>query len=144
MLLSVNLSLPRDARFVSLMRDVASTLMSHLGTPDESAQDILVAVSEACANAVRHATGSHGYDVSVHVGEDGCVIDVIDRGPGLPAEPPRSEADLDAEAGRGLLLMRALVDELQFIREDDGHRLRLTKRWGPERLDLALADPSAR
>lgn len=141
MLLSVQLSLPRDARFVPLLRDVTSTLLTDLGAPQESSEDILVALTEACANAVRHASGTSRYAVTFGVGADGCVIDVVDQGPGLDRDPPHDEADLDAEAGRGLLLIRALVDELRFIREDDGNRLRLTKRWGPDQLDLAPAEP---
>jgi anti-sigma regulatory factor (Ser/Thr protein kinase) len=45
-------------------------------------------------------------------------------------EPPTDFLDTDAESGRGLFLMRALVDDFEFMREHDGTRLRLVKRWG--------------
>lgn len=137
MLISVQLSLPRDARFVPVLRNVASCLMGDLGAPEEASQDIQIALSEACANAVRHASGTNDYLVSLGVGSEGCVVEVIDQGPGFDPEEPRQH-EPDAEAGRGLLLMRELVDDFEFIRDDHRNRLRLTKHWSPERLALNL------
>jgi serine/threonine-protein kinase RsbW len=43
----------------------------------------------------------------------------------VSAEPPRSPLD----GGRGLILMRALVDRLAFVQSEDGrHRVTLEKR----------------
>lgn len=141
MLISVQLSLPRDARFVPVMRNMAGSLMRDLGAPPEAASDIQIALSEACGNAVRHASGTTGYAVSLGVGGEGCVIEVADHGPSFDPDRERSHTDLDAEAGRGLLLITALVDDFEFIREDDGNRLRLTKRWPSEALNFDFIQP---
>lgn len=141
-LISVQLALPRDARYVPVLRNVANCLMHELGAPEEASHDIQIALTEACANAVRHATGTTDYTVSLGVGVEGCVIEVLDQGPGFqPPNTPGAE-DLDAEAGRGLLLIRSLVDDFEFLRQDDGNRLRLTKRWTSEFLSLDLPDPA--
>ncbi len=127
MLVKMQLSLPRDARFVSLMRNVADSVMTNFGVPDEAKGDMQLAITEACANAVRHATGTNEYSVSIAVRADGCDVEVVDLGPGF--EPPAAEPEPSAESGRGLLLMRSLVDELQFLRDDDATSVRLVKRW---------------
>jgi serine/threonine-protein kinase RsbW len=46
-----------------------------------------------------------------------CAITVVDRGRGFDAAAVPDEADVAAEDGRGLVLMRALVDTLAFRSE---------------------------
>jgi serine/threonine-protein kinase RsbW len=130
----VQLSLPRDASYVPVTRNVAHCLLGDMGVPDDAAGDIQVALSEACANVVRHAAGIYDYFVSLDVGPDGCEVEVVDTGPGFdPVQDVQDGQDpqvgTDAETGRGLLLMRALVDDFQFLREQDATRVRLIKRW---------------
>ncbi len=123
----VELSLPRDASYVPLTRSVATAILSNLGVPDEAAGDIRVVLSEACANVVRHAEGTVDYSVSLAVGPQGCEVEVIDLGPGF--DPPGPPADIDSEDGRGLFLMQQLMDDFQFVRENNATRVRLVKRW---------------
>lgn len=144
MLFSLQLSLPRDARFVGLLRNVAACVFEDIGAPREATDDIKVALTEACANAVRHAVGSNEYSVGFTVDAEGCEIEVVDLGPGfeLPtaadlADLDGEEPDPDTETGRGVLLMRALVDDLQFTRQESGTSVTLRKYW-PE-VGLALA-----
>lgn len=136
MLVRVQLSLPRDSRFVPVMRNLTACLLHDVHAPQEAVDDVEIAVTEACANVVRHAEGVEDYEVRVEIGVDGCAIEVADLGPGFD-EPP--DAAGDAESGRGLQLMRALMDEMQFVREDDRTRIRLTKHWPA----LSLGDATA-
>jgi serine/threonine-protein kinase RsbW len=131
-LVRMQLSLPRDSRYVGLLRNVADCILTDLNAPEEDKADIRLAVTEACANAVKHAVDSAEYSVALTVSEDACEINVADFGPGF--EPPVDLdeieiADPEIETGRGLLLMQALVDDLRFNREGDGTDLTLVKRW---------------
>lgn len=149
MLVRMQLALPRDARHVSLMRDVAECVLSGFEVPGDAVDDVKLAVTEACANAVRHASGSAEYAVRLGVSDSECEIEVIDTGPGFKAgtvQPPDATGSPDDaagatapnaaefESGRGLVLVRALVDDLQFIREHNATRVRLVKRWHGLRL----------
>ena len=137
MLVKMQLSLPTEARYVGMMRNVAQCVMSDVGVPDEANEDVQLAVTEACANAVRHSdTGE--YSVRLEVGDEGCEVEVVDLGSGFePAEIKQQGEEF--ESGRGLWLMQALVDDLQFVRGDDGTHVRLRKQWG----DLGLDEPAA-
>jgi serine/threonine-protein kinase RsbW len=135
-LVRMELTLPRDARYVGVMREVAGCILEQLRTPDEAVGDVQLAVTEACANAVRHAVGTAEYSVRLGVSEDACEIEIIDVGPGFPDAlpdlsnlPELAEADPDSESGRGLYLIRALVDEFEFTRDGGANAVRLTKRW---------------
>lgn len=135
MQIRLQLSLPRDARYVGTLRAVTACMLEDVNAPQPAADDVQLALSEACNNVVRHATGSDEYSVSLVMGEHGCEIEVVDLGPGFqPPNPEDLEAPLVSEEGRGLLLMHALVDRLEFVGQRDGTRLRLRKHWNGLRL----------
>ncbi len=81
----------------------------------DEAGDLMLVASELAANAVRHASGQRG-SVSLRAWVDGpdLVLEVEDDGGNQPPLPDRSGETPDplAERGRGLFLVRALVDEL--------------------------------
>ena len=147
MQITVHLDLPRDARYVPIMRNVSDCLLSDLGAPRSAIQDIQLALSEACANVVRHASGTRNYRVKLSVSDSGCDIEVSDFGPGFDGVAvgevgARQEVDpddtpLDAETGRGLRLMQALVDDMFVLRRQGDNVVRLHKEWPP--LDLSLS-----
>lgn len=128
MLVKLELSLPTEARYVGTMRGVANVVMSDLGVPPAASGDIELAVGEACANAVRHSDVTE-YIVRLEVGDQGCEVEVIDLGEGFEPEQGPSSPGGYEETGRGIPLMHALVDELEFAREGDGTHVRLRKRW---------------
>lgn len=104
-----------------LVRDQA--VEATLGT--RAAEELALAVSEACANVICHTDTR---EIEVVANRDGgcVVIEVADRGVFKNRIPvPELEA-----AGRGILLMTAFVDELA-IREGTtsrpGTRVRLVK-----------------
>lgn len=132
--IEMRLSLPRDARYVGMLRHVAETLLHDLDVPEETVDDVTVALSEACGNVIRHAAGTDEYGVRFTVCQSSCEIEVYDLGPGFDAAlmrrvtagGPVSDTDED---GRGLALVQALMDDLRFVREDDTTTVRLIKRW---------------
>ncbi|MPZ73047.1 MAG: ATP-binding protein [Nitriliruptorales bacterium] len=124
----MQLSLPTEARYVGMMRTVTSAVMSDMGVPQEANNDVQLAVTEACANAVRHSDVGE-YVVRLALGDERCEVEVVDLGGGFePADFPAPTA-AEHESGRGLQLMQELVDDLQFVRADDGTHVRLTKTW---------------
>lgn len=132
MLVSMDLTIPRDAGFVRVMREVAREILTQLRAPESHIADVQLAVTEACANAVRHAVGTQEYRIRLEVDQTSCFVEVIDIGPGFGALPGEGPADMigtEDESGRGLHLMRALVDDLEFSRTGEANSVRLLKRW---------------
>jgi anti-sigma regulatory factor (Ser/Thr protein kinase) len=72
--------------------------------------------------------------VVVHVTGDVVEVSVLAHGPDLPAQPP-PDADTDAPGvrGRGLWLLRRLVDEVRLERVRLGTRVTLRREIGPPR-----------
>lgn len=137
----MQLSLPTEARYVGMMRNVTSAVMTDMGVPQEANADVQLAVTEACANAVRHSDVGE-YVVRLALGDERCEVEVVDLGGGFEPADFRSSPDAtqsDHESGRGLYLMHELVDDLQFVRADDGTHVRLTKTWEVDQVEPVTA-----
>ncbi len=128
MLVKMQLSLPTEARYVGMMRNVAQSVMADIGAPTEANEELQVAVTEACANAVRHSDVGE-YIVRLRVSDSSCEVEVVDLGTGFEPSAMNTPVGDDLESGRGLYLMQALVDDLEFVHGDDGTHVRLTKSW---------------
>jgi serine/threonine-protein kinase RsbW len=116
---SLTIRLPHDATSVPVIRHLVRSKLAEMGVVDEDVADVTLALSEACTNVVDHAGTSAAYDVVSTLGPDNYEIQVIDLGQGfVPHETP--SAGDDAETGRGLRMMRALMDEVTVTAGDGG------------------------
>jgi anti-sigma regulatory factor (Ser/Thr protein kinase)/anti-anti-sigma regulatory factor len=100
--------------------------LAGLGMGEQDRVGVMVAVGEACANAAEHAyRGSEPGPMSVaaHVDVDG-VLTVVVRDEGTWRPPDRDPGD----RGRGLLIMRQLVDTVVFEEEPQGTTVTLSLR----------------
>ncbi len=112
------LHLPRDAASVPVSRQVLDSCLDTLGVIPDTRADIALALSEACANAIQHAGRGEEYQVEVKARNGRCAIEVVNTGTGeewadgtvLNTDP----VPATAEHGRGLKIMRAVVDNLEL------------------------------
>lgn len=99
-----------------------------VGVEPDTVSDVEIALSEACANVLRHAQIGDSYEVRAGFDQERAFLEIIDQGAGLGDTSTRT-ADDDAESGRGLALMRALMDRVHFeTRTGDGASVVLEKR----------------
>jgi serine/threonine-protein kinase RsbW len=109
----VHLEIPALPAFVGVARSVVATVATTIdGINDDRLDDLRLAVSEACTNAVEGGNGP-GHRVSVRCVLDDETLDVHidDAAGGLSAESI-------AEEGFGLQLITSLVDDVSFTRND--------------------------
>jgi anti-anti-sigma factor len=100
--------------------------LADLGMGEQDRVGVMVAVGEACANAAEHAyrgTEPGPMSVSAHVDVDG-VLTVTVRDEGHWRPPDRDPGD----RGRGLLIMRQLVDTVTFDEQPRGTTVTLGVR----------------
>ena len=100
----------RRASVTDARRAVAGWLDAN-GVDGHRVHDALLALTELATNAVRSARTA--FEVRSWLTEDEVVLEVTDDGPGFEAAIPSDPRQLDplAEAGRGLFLATALVDD---------------------------------
>lgn len=140
--ISMTLALPRDERSVPVVRRVLKTSLDSLGVLPDVVSDIELALTEACTNALDHAAKGAEYAVVVGVHGDVCRIEVVDRGAGFDAAGVgMSDAATSAEEGRGIQLMRALVDRVEFSSPEQAGTVVLMEKkleWQPDSILHAL------
>ncbi len=131
----VALEIPARAEFVALARLVVSAMAAtDIQLADERVDDLKLAVSEACTNAIE----AHGaietaerVRLSCRADDRGLEVSIEDRGSGfdptrLPDHPPVTDPDrLKFERGLGIPLIRALVDEVEITSSHGGTAVRL-------------------
>jgi serine/threonine-protein kinase RsbW len=145
---SVRLQIPSSPEWVRVVRLAVLGVASRMKFSDDDVEDIKLAVSEACNNAILHAR-SHAteeneareVEIEITPYSNRLEICVADGGripaPGLesPQHSPHQKHDSHAshssdlrESGLGLFLMQSLMDDVQhFTGDDQNTEVRLTK-----------------
>lgn len=132
----VRLEIPALPAFVGVARVVVASVSTTVdGIDDDRLEDLRIAVSEACTNAV----AAHDPDgatervvlrcvlagdaLEVHVEDDRPRLDGADglTAPTVAGAEQEGDGDLEgADRGWGLQLIRALVDDVAFTESEDG------------------------
>ncbi|HEX9774304.1 MAG TPA: SpoIIE family protein phosphatase [Actinomycetota bacterium] len=122
----LRLELPAQPARLPAIRRVMGRWLRQNGFADDEAADVTLACAEACANAIQHAydgrEGTLALDASV---QDGAVsIRVRDHGSWKPEGEPHEES------GRGMRLMRAVMDSVDVVATNEGTEVRMRRRVG--------------
>jgi serine/threonine-protein kinase RsbW len=138
--ISYALTLPTEVASVPTARSICRANLALLRVNEASIDDVTLALTEACANVVKHA-GAHCYQVRVTIEGDRCSIEVLDDGEGFDPDAVRDVDSDDLQlSGRGLLLMESVVDRLHFTRREGS---RGTVVCLEKRLELDAGSPLA-
>jgi anti-sigma regulatory factor (Ser/Thr protein kinase) len=140
----VELDLPAEREYLGVVRTVVSELAGGpAALPEARVEDVRLAVTEACANAVDAIQRSHPDPATATVSvrcwlcQDRVVVEVHDDAGGfdpsdlLPHPPVATPARLQFERGLGIPLMRALADEVRFEPSGKGTTVHLVFRPRP-------------
>ena len=142
----IELEIPARPEYVGLARLVVSSLASSRRTlADDRIDDLKLAVSEVCTNAIEaHADVEVSERVLLRWSEadDHLQVQVEDRGQGfdprsLPTHPPVTDPErLNFERGLGIPLIRSLVDRVEFDPSQAGTSVRIVMFCGPSESDF--------
>ena len=108
-----------DASTLHLLRQRVAACVSAAGMPEDRAMDVILAVHELAANAVRHGAGAGRLLMRLAVGALRC--QVSDDGPGEGPWPLRQ--------GHGLWIVRAVADEVTASSGPQGSQVTAMFGW---------------
>ena len=128
----LNLAMPATTESIATITGAITEILARLEIPENKKFEIDLAVQEALANAVRHGcNGDPTKTIRCRLNKDRqgrIVITVSDPGPGFKPEDladPHHPDNLYGDHGRGVYLIRQLMDEVQF--EHGGAQIRMWK-----------------
>lgn len=114
-------------------RRTVDCALDALGVSDDCRGDVSLALTEVCANVVQHAHESNDYTVTVTATANRCTIDVCDSGTGLAQDLTSKQFDArragpGSEHGRGLGIVRAVMDAVQVVAGPGGVAIHMVKQ----------------
>jgi anti-sigma regulatory factor (Ser/Thr protein kinase) len=143
-----HVTLPSTFESVAEARRVVAAFVRGRGFTPLDVSDVILAVGEACNNAVEHGHVPGGAISIDCVHRQGVLtIAVSDAGPGFsPADrgAPTDGSMAFVGRGRGIAIMRALMDRVTFGQNDRGTRVVLEKREPAPALSAGRRSPAAR
>lgn len=112
---------PAKAENIALAEKLIDEACSKYGVHESHYGNILIALTEAVNNAIHHGNRldpSKQVGLGYEVKEDKIIFVVSDEGPGFDYEhlpDPTDPQNIEKPHGRGVFLMRALADNVEFL-----------------------------
>lgn len=118
----VTLRLPAVPASLATLRQSIRRWLANSGAGDADTHEIVVACNEAASNVIEHAYGLAGGMVELSAGRQNgaVVIQIRDWG--------RWRSKRSSDGGRGLAMIRALMDEVEIKQGEDGTLLEMRRR----------------
>lgn len=144
--IEIDIKVPNQTRYLGLIgkigEELARGLDEYAGDRNALAYFINLVLTESIFNTITHANARDPEKVvhlSLTIADDELVIRVFDEGEGFDIDRiPTPDFDGLSEGGRGIFLIKTIMDQVQYQKTDSGNvlemRKSLTKR-GPEGLE---------
>jgi serine/threonine-protein kinase RsbW len=142
----VEMKVPAKAEYVGVVRLTLSGIASRMGFSYEAIEDIKIATSEACTNAVQHAYQmNEGGEITIGYGlyRDRLEVMIADNGKSFNFEKMKEEIGPHSvdksieklpEGGLGLYLIDTLMDEVR-VHHKYGVTVFMTKYLNREKVE---------
>jgi anti-sigma regulatory factor (Ser/Thr protein kinase) len=118
----LDLQFPADPKVLAEIRRILRRWLRYQGVGDSQTQEITLAVSEACTNAIEHAysPAPAQFTLTARAEADDLLFVVTDAG---SWRAPRG-----TDRGRGLTIIRAAMDEVEVNASDTGTEIVMRRK----------------
>jgi serine/threonine-protein kinase RsbW len=137
-IINIEIIVPNQTRYLSMIGKIGENLARELdrykGDREALAHHLNVVLTEGVVNAIKHANAADpNKDIKIHISASGkeICIKVYDSGLGfdLTGVPePCFETDQLGEKGRGIFIIRSLMDSVEYKRTKGGNVLEMKKK----------------
>jgi serine/threonine-protein kinase RsbW len=135
-----NISVPSEKSNLQRIRAFIIDVLREQHLSEVEVHSMVLAVDEVCANLIIHSNNgllNHSIDVEINIKVEGKIVfDIIDKGSGFDLrkypEPDINEIIRQKKKGGvGLMLVKRIMDDIDFITKEDYNIVRLTKNLQP-------------
>lgn len=128
---TIKMEVCSNPKYVGVIRLTTSGIANKVGFCIDDIEDIKVAISEACTNAIKHSSDDKFF-IEYSIFEEGLTITITDQGKGYnmdSIEKPNLESP--KENGLGLFIIESLMDNVEMESSiDKGTTIKMTKYLG--------------
>jgi serine/threonine-protein kinase RsbW len=135
--IEVDITVPNQTRYLSLIgkigEDLARELNNFKGDREALAHHLNVVLTEAMVNTIKHANAADPdkeVQIRISISNNELAIRVYDCGQGFDLNTiptPAFETDQLEEKGRGIFIIRALMDSVKYKKTKGGNVLEMKK-----------------
>lgn len=131
--LTETLVIKSDVNELARVATVTEEICERCGLIEDEIDDISIAVTEAVNNAIKHGNkedSTKSIEIVFQIETEKIKIRIKDEGKGFQLEEvkdPRKNENLLKDDGRGILIMRSLMDEVRVLSGTEGNILQLVK-----------------
>lgn len=132
--LYIHLNIPSDLNLIEKIENSAEKAAEKMNFSQEDTDNLAIAVTEAVNNAIIHGNKKKtdkNVDIKFFLDVKKITVIIKDEGRGFNPEQldnPLSPENLLKESGRGIFILRALMDEVNFSMTDNGTEIRIVKK----------------
>jgi serine/threonine-protein kinase RsbW len=129
-----NLSIPSSSDQLEVVDQIVEAMAADMGFDKDAIADLGICVTEAVMNAIEHAHRDRPelmIDIEIECYSDKMKIIVRDHGPGFDVTSvpdPTTPDNVLNLGGRGIMLMRAMMDEVEVRSHEDGTEISMVKK----------------
>lgn len=135
--IDIEITVPNQTRYLRLIGKIGENMARELdrfkGDRESFAHHLNLVLTEAMANAIKHASATDpdkGLHIRISISDKLLAIRVYDSGQGFDLDAitnPDFEADPLAECGRGIFIIRSLMDSVKYKKTRCGNVLEMKK-----------------
>jgi serine/threonine-protein kinase RsbW len=134
--IELDIKVPNQTRYLSLIgrigEDIAKEIDRFSGDRETLAYQLNLVLTEAMTNAIKYGKPDNdrqNVHIVISIAENELFIRIFDYGQGFDLnEIPAPDFNLLEDRGRGIFLIKALMDSVRYIKNSDGNVLEMVKQ----------------
>lgn len=134
--IELDIKVPNQTRYLSLIgrigEDIAREIDRYTGDRETLAYQINLVLTEAMSNAIKYGNPDKNEEtvhILINISDDELNIRIYDYGQGFDInEIPLPDFDALEDRGRGIFLIKALMDSVQYKKQSCGNMLEMIKQ----------------
>ncbi|TQQ84596.1 histidine kinase [Peptacetobacter hominis] len=130
---TIKMEISANPEYVGIIRLTTSGIANKIGFTIDEIEDIKVAISEACTNAIKHSDEDK-FNIVFNIMDNGIEIEVHDKGKGCDVSAIKiPDLENPKESGLGIFIMKTLMDDVCIeSTENKGTVIKMTKYLGAD------------
>ena len=136
-IINLDIVVPNQTRYLGLIGNIAEQIAKQLdtgdGDPDTLAYHLDLALTEAMANAIQYGCptdAKQSVRVCLSIDNKTLCVKVFDHGQGFDLKAVSTPVFIDLdERGRGIFLIRSLMDSVEYRKMENGNVLEMRKKF---------------
>ena len=136
--IDIDITLPSHTRYLRMISRIGEKVAEEVNCPEGIREtlpgQLAVVLTEGLVNAIKHAKGADrdtDIHVRINVSDKVLVVRIYDNGLGFDLDavkPPCFTSDGLEEKGRGIFIIRSLMDSVKYSRSNGGNVLEMRKK----------------